>query len=50
MDQSSRKRVRLTRDMIPPADRSARTAMMAIPITPPRRSNRIPHRTAVRRA
>ena len=49
MDHSSRKRVRLTSDMTPLADRFARTAIMTMPMIPPSRSKRTPHRTAVRR-
>ena len=50
MDHSSRKRVRLTSDMTPLAARFARTAIMTMPMIPPSRSKRTPHRTAVRRA
>ncbi len=50
MDHSSRKRVRLTSDMTPLAARFARTAIMTMPMIPPSRPKRTPHRTAVRRA
>lgn len=40
----------MTRDMTPPADRSAKTAIMAMPMMPPTISNKSPHRVAVRKA